>query len=245
MPFPWRSASPSSTTTAPSGPRSRCRPSCTTSCSGGRLRRRPTRPSPRSSRTRPSPAETSRWLGAAVDKHYAGDDSDLHAIVGAVIAATENESVEDYAASVAEFYRDALHPVLERSRTRAWSTNRWSSCCAHLEANGFTCYIVSGGDRDFMRPMTVDNYGIPPERVIGSAVGLVYDAETNDVRYGASFDFLADGPESSPCASGPASVAVPSSPQATRTATCRCCATPTAAPPASRCSCTRRRHRPR
>jgi hypothetical protein len=24
----------------------------------------------------------------------------------------------------------------------------------HLEANGFTNYIASGGDRDFMRPVT-------------------------------------------------------------------------------------------
>ncbi len=41
----------------------------------------------------------------------------------------------------------------------------------YLESHGFTCYIVSGGDRDFMRPMTEDYYGIPPERVVGSAAG--------------------------------------------------------------------------
>ena len=46
-----------------------------------------------------------------------------------------------------------------------------------------------------MRPMTVDAYGIPPERVIGSAVGLHYDTTTNDVRYGEHFDFFDDGPE--------------------------------------------------
>ena len=42
----------------------------------------------------------------------------------------------------------------------------------YLEANGFTCYIVSGGGRDFMRPITGALYGIPPERVVGSSVGL-------------------------------------------------------------------------
>ena len=31
----------------------------------------------------------------------------------------------------------------------------------YLEANGFTNYIASGGDRDFMRPVTEDVYGIP------------------------------------------------------------------------------------
>ena len=65
----------------------------------------------------------------------------------------------------------------------------------YLEQHGFTCYIVSGGDRDFMRPMTETAYGIPPERVIGSALGLAYDAEANVVRYGASFSFMDDGPE--------------------------------------------------
>jgi hypothetical protein len=62
----------------------------------------------------------------------------------------------------------------------------------YLEANGFTCYIVSGGGRDFMRPVTGALYGIPPERVVGSSVGL-------DYREGQLFttsqpEFLDDGP---------------------------------------------------
>jgi hypothetical protein len=61
-----------------------------------------------------------------------------------------------------------------------------------LAANEFTCYIVSGGGRDFMRPITVDMYGIPPERVVGSSVGLEF-------RDGALMttgvtEFLNDGP---------------------------------------------------
>lgn len=46
-----------------------------------------------------------------------------------------------------------------------------------------------------MRPITPDYYGIPPERVVGSALGLEYDAAANAVRYGAAFQFLDDGPE--------------------------------------------------
>jgi hypothetical protein len=45
----------------------------------------------------------------------------------------------------------------------------------YLEANGFSTYIASGGDRDFMRPFAHRIYGIPPERVIGSALGLGFD----------------------------------------------------------------------
>jgi hypothetical protein len=41
------------------------------------------------------------------------------------------------------------------------------------EANGFTTYIASGGDRDFMRPVATTMYEIPPERVgRGSAMAI-------------------------------------------------------------------------
>ena len=42
----------------------------------------------------------------------------------------------------------------------------------HLEDHGFTCYLVSGGDRDLMRPISAEYYGIPIDQVIGSAVGV-------------------------------------------------------------------------
>lgn len=132
------------------------------------------------------------WLGAAIDKHYAGDDADLHQIVGALLKVTEGMSVEAYEDAVHEFYRTARHPTLDRPYNRV-VYQPMVELLRYLEANGFTCYIVSGGDRDFMRPMTVANYGIPPERVVGSAVGLVY--EEGEVRYGSTFGFLDDGPE--------------------------------------------------
>ncbi|TYL53227.1 HAD family hydrolase [Agromyces mariniharenae] len=134
------------------------------------------------------------WLGGAIDKHYAGDDSDLHAMVGAILASTAGESVDDYEAQVAMFYRDAQHLTLHRPYRFA-IYQPMIELLRFLESHGFTCYIVSGGDRDFMRPMTVEYYGIPPERVVGSAVGLTYDDDARAVRYGSTFDFMDDGPE--------------------------------------------------
>jgi phosphoserine phosphatase len=134
------------------------------------------------------------WLGAAIDKHYAGDDSDLRVIVAALLRTTLDVSVHDYQEAVATFYRDAKHLTLGNAYSET-TYQPMIELLRYLEANGFTNYIVSGGDRDFMRPMTADYYGIPPERVIGSAVGLRYDPDTNDVRYGAEFGFLDDGPE--------------------------------------------------
>ena len=43
-----------------------------------------------------------------------------------------------------------------------------------LAANDFAVYICSGGGRDFMRPVSAQMYGIPRERVIGSATTLEY-----------------------------------------------------------------------
>jgi phosphoserine phosphatase len=134
------------------------------------------------------------WLGAVIDKHYAGDDSDLPAVIGALVDATGQANVEDYAASVAEFFHEASHPTLQRPYAGA-VYRPMVELLRYLEAHGFTNYIVSGGGRDFMRPMTFDMYGIPPERVVGSSLGLTYDASSGDVRYGTALALLDDGPE--------------------------------------------------
>ena len=134
------------------------------------------------------------WIGGAVDKHYAGDDADLQTLIGALVGLTEGVDVTDYAASVAEFYRTAVNPVLGRSYSEL-VYQPMVELLRFLEASGFTCYIVSGGERDFMRPMTESNYGIPPERVVGSAFGLAYDRDTGNVRYTSALAFFDDGPE--------------------------------------------------
>lgn len=132
------------------------------------------------------------WLGAAVDKHYEGDDADLKTIIGALVKSTAGLSVEAYATIVDEFFRDALHLTLGRPYSEV-VYQPMVELLHYLEANGFTSYIVSGGERDFMRPMTMLNYGIPPERVIGSAFGLTF--EDGDVRYSTALSFFDDGPE--------------------------------------------------
>ena len=65
-----------------------------------------------------------------------------------------------------------------------------------VEAFGFSTYIASGGDRDFMRPFAHRIYGIPPERVIGSALGLDFDDDGDDTRlvYTSKVEFFDDGP---------------------------------------------------
>ncbi len=66
----------------------------------------------------------------------------------------------------------------------------------YLEANGFSTLIASGGDRDFMRPITEEMYGIPAERVIGSSNALSYqeDEHGGTLVYLAQPDVFDDGP---------------------------------------------------
>jgi phosphoserine phosphatase len=132
------------------------------------------------------------WLGAAVDKHYAGDDSDLGLLIKAVAASSGGASVEDYEASVAAFFRNARHLSLGGSYAQA-VYQPMVELIRLLDANEFRTYIVSGGERDFMRSVTQDYYGIPAQRVVGTAMGMEYDDEANVVRYTSSLEFFDDG----------------------------------------------------
>jgi phosphoglycolate phosphatase-like HAD superfamily hydrolase len=112
-----------------------------------------------------------RWLDEAIVKHYHGDDADLGLLLGAVESAFEGMEVEAFGSEVMEWLTTASHPVLHRPYL-ACGFAPMVELLRYLEANGFSTYIASGGDRDFMRPFAHRIYGIPPERVIGSALGL-------------------------------------------------------------------------
>jgi phosphoglycolate phosphatase-like HAD superfamily hydrolase len=137
-----------------------------------------------------------RWLGDAMVKHYHGDDADLGVLMQAVGSAFTGMPVQSFSDEVTTWLREAQHPILDRP---------YLSCAyapmiellRYLEANGFSTYIASGGDRDFMRPFAEQLYGIPPERVIGSALGLDFrlDDEGTDLLYKSEIEFFDDGPE--------------------------------------------------
>jgi phosphoglycolate phosphatase-like HAD superfamily hydrolase len=137
-----------------------------------------------------------KWMGAAMVKHYRGDDSDLKLLMVAVPKAFETVTVEDYDRQVKEFFADADNPRLKRPY-RECGYQPMVDLLRYLEANGFVTYIASGGDRDFMRPVAEDMYGIPPERIIGSALGITYSAEGGQsaLLYKGAMDFFDDGPE--------------------------------------------------
>jgi len=135
------------------------------------------------------------WLGEVITKHYHGDDADVKVLMTGILQAFAGMSVEDYGAAADAFIRGRKHPTLGR----AFHTCGYVpmiELLGYLEASGFTNYIASGGDRDFMRPITGDVYNIPSERVIGSSNALRYleDEHGGTVTYAAEMDVFDDGP---------------------------------------------------
>jgi phosphoserine phosphatase len=137
------------------------------------------------------------WLGAAMVKHYQGDDADLRLLIGALSKTTAGVEVSEYAERVMRFFAEAEHPVLRRP-FRACGYVPMIELLRFVEANGFLTFIVSGGDRDFMRPIAEEIYQIPRERVVGSGFGIEFAPDAagdGRVLYTASLQALDDGPE--------------------------------------------------
>lgn len=135
------------------------------------------------------------WLGSVVTDHYKGDERGVKVLIAGLLKAFEGMAVEEYVARVSAFLDDARHPTLGRDY-RDCGFQPMTELLGYLEANGFSCYIASGGDRDFMRVFSGPMYGIPPERVIGSSNALRYadDQHGGAVVYEGRPDFFDDGP---------------------------------------------------
>jgi haloacid dehalogenase-like hydrolase len=136
------------------------------------------------------------WLGAVIAEHYAGDDTNVRTLLGGILAGYAGISVEDFEAKSDAFLRTERHPTLDRAYLDC-AYAPMLELLGYLDANGFSNYIASGGGRDFMRPISQEVYGIPRERVIGSASALDYVSDCNGGRiiHKPEADYLDDGPE--------------------------------------------------
>ena len=136
------------------------------------------------------------WLGNVLAQHYAGDETNVRTLLGGVLAAFEGITVEDFEAKSDAFLRTAQHPTLGRAYVQC-AYLPMVELLGFLEANGFSNYIASGGGRDFMRPISQEVYGIPRDRVIGSATTFQYtsDDRGGTITHKAEADYLDDGPQ--------------------------------------------------
>ncbi len=160
------------------------------------------------------------WLGKVLAEHYAGNDANVGTLMAGVLAAYDGISVEDFEAKSDAFLRTAQHPTLGRGYLGC-AYAPMVELLGYLEANGFSNYIASGGGRDFMRPISQEVYGIPRDRVIGSATTFQYTAKRTRPR-----PTISTTARKNRSGSGAAPAAGRSWLPAIRTATSRCSSSP-------------------
>jgi len=138
----------------------------------------------------------SSWLSTVIAEHYAGNDTNVGTLMAGFLAAFKGISIEDFEAKSDAFLRSTQHPTLGRGYLEC-TYQPMIELLAYLEANGFSSYIASGGGRDFMRPVSKELYGIPRERVIGTASTFEYTSNDHGgtITHKTEADFLDDGPQ--------------------------------------------------
>lgn len=135
------------------------------------------------------------WFGGMVTKHYNGDDSDMKVFLGGVAKTFGKMTVDDFEAQAKHFLTTAQHPSYDVSYLEMVYLPM-VELLEYLVAHGFTTYIVSGGGRDFMRPVTEQLYHIPPEHVVGSDFVESFKADEDGahIMRGDGINIVDDGP---------------------------------------------------
>jgi len=111
-------------------------------------------------------------------------DNDMAALAAAgekgllelVMASHAGMSTAEFEAIVSDWFKKARHPRFKRPYTEL-AYQPMLELLGFLRANDFKTYIVSGGGIEFMRPVTAEVYGIPPEQVIGSSIRTRYEVK--------------------------------------------------------------------
>jgi phosphoserine phosphatase len=94
-------------------------------------------------------------------------------LVKGVTEAYEGITVEAFDQAVQEFFATAIHPTLGLPYTMV-GYRPMRELLDLLDSRGFIVFICTGGGRDFMRPVSEQMYGVPRDRVIGSATTVQY-----------------------------------------------------------------------
>lgn len=91
-----------------------------------------------------------------------------------VAAANAGTDVDEFDRSARDWVRSARHPSYHVPYTDL-AYQPMLELLAYLRANGFKTFIVTGGGADFVRALSEDCYGVPPEQVLGSANELTLE----------------------------------------------------------------------
>jgi phosphoserine phosphatase len=92
-----------------------------------------------------------------------------------LVAATHaGMTQEEFDREVKAFFLSARHPKLGVPYTQLTYVPMLE-LMRYLRAHGFQTWICSGGGTDFMRVVSEDTYGVPPQQVIGSDLKEKFD----------------------------------------------------------------------
>lgn len=103
----------------------------------------------------------------------------LERIAYALTRIFEGQSPEEFTAQVRDFLERATHPTLGRLlRSNTYLPMR--ELIAELRRRDFTVCIVTGGGTEFLRAVSEDVYGVPPQNVVGSLIAYDFVPTTGD-----------------------------------------------------------------
>ncbi len=134
------------------------------------------------------------WFRDAITSYYQGDNRAIQILLSGILPLFDNQHVDQIEAEAAAFVMHTRHPMLDRPYS-ACVFQPMRELLQLLEAHDFTNYLVSGSSRDFIRSFSWQFYGIPRERVIGSAATYRYveDDDGGAIVQQAAIDTHVDG----------------------------------------------------
>jgi len=94
------------------------------------------------------------------------------------VASLTGMSTDDFQAEVKKWIAEARDPRWKKRYTEL-TYQPMQEVLKYLRASGYKTYIVTGGGQDFVRVYSEETYGIPPEQVVGSALGTQYGYDKN------------------------------------------------------------------
>jgi hypothetical protein len=102
----------------------------------------------------------------------------LHEFEEIAVETLTGMSVDDFAAEAKAWIDTAKDHRWKRLYTEM-TYQPMQEALTFFRANGYKTYIVTGGGQDFVRVYSQRIYGIPPEQVVGSAVGTKFSYDKN------------------------------------------------------------------
>ena len=129
----------------------------------------------------PTVAEAPEFAALLSGDRVAIGQIGLERIALALTGLFEGFSPQDFTARVREFMSRAVHPTLDRP-LRSNTYQPMLELIAELRRRDFSVFIATGGGTEFVRAVSQELYGIPPESVVGSLIA--YDYVAADARHG-------------------------------------------------------------